>query len=99
MIEVWRPGRPTGARRRQPRDQERKSKPEPAPAPQVPVVEKREPRANGRPDRQRRSFRPERPRGKPREERPRERPIDPNSPFAALAELKARLEAEGKNKG
>lgn len=29
--------------------------------------------------------------------RPRDRPIDPNSPFAALLELKARLEAEQKN--
>jgi len=29
----------------------------------------------------------------------RERPIDPNSPFAALLELKAKLEAEQKNEG
>jgi len=58
-----------------------------------------------RPDRgsqtDRNQQRGERPRGKyPRErerERPRERPIDPNSPFAALLELKARLEAEQKN--
>ena len=33
-----------------------------------------------------------------RTERPRDKPIDPNSPFAALAELKARLEAERKPK-
>lgn len=40
----------------------------------------------------------ERPRHKPHSERerPRERPADPNSPFAALLELKARLEAEQK---
>jgi ATP-dependent RNA helicase SUPV3L1/SUV3 len=38
---------------------------------------------------------------RPRNERPREREkaIDPNSPFAALLELKARLEAEQKEKG
>ncbi|HEV2000165.1 MAG TPA: helicase, partial [Xanthobacteraceae bacterium] len=108
MIEVWRPGRPAGARHRRPREHEHKRKPAPAPKPEpaqpaeaaVPKPpEVREPRRQGRPERQRRPFRPNRPGGKPREERPRERPIDPNSPFAALAELKARLEAEGKNKG
>jgi ATP-dependent RNA helicase SUPV3L1/SUV3 len=36
---------------------------------------------------------------RPRAERPRDKPIDPNSPFAALLELKARLEAEQKDKG
>jgi ATP-dependent RNA helicase SUPV3L1/SUV3 len=47
------------------------------------------------PDRkqQRRDY----PRGKLHHER--ERPIDPNSPFAALLELKAKLEAEQKNEG
>jgi ATP-dependent RNA helicase SUPV3L1/SUV3 len=98
MIEVWRPGRPAGARRR---PHEHKPKPEPAQpsqTPQAPAAETREPRRQGRSDWQRRPFRGDRPRGKPREERPRERPIDPNSPFAALAELKARLEAERKNK-
>lgn len=39
----------------------------------------------------------ERPRHQQAVERPRDRPIDPNSPFAALLELKARLEAEQKN--
>jgi ATP-dependent RNA helicase SUPV3L1/SUV3 len=39
----------------------------------------------------------ERPRHQQAAERPRDRPIDPNSPFAALLELKARLEAEQKN--
>jgi ATP-dependent RNA helicase SUPV3L1/SUV3 len=107
MIEVWRPGRPAGARHRRPREREHKRKPEPASnAERVQPVEAaapkpretREPRRQGRPDRQRRPFRPDRAAGKPREERPRERPIDPNSPFAALAELKARLEADRKNK-
>jgi ATP-dependent RNA helicase SUPV3L1/SUV3 len=108
MIEVWRPGRPAGARHRRPREHERRRKPEAVSkpeqtqhtetaAPKPPEV--REPRRQGRHDRQRRPFRPDRPGGMPREERPRERAIDPNSPFAALAELKARLEAEGKNKG
>ena len=34
-----------------------------------------------------------------RPERPRDKPIDPNSPFAALLELKAKLEADQKEKG
>jgi ATP-dependent RNA helicase SUPV3L1/SUV3 len=54
-----------------------------------------------RPERERhagRTHRPDRDQRPPRErERPRERPIDPNSPFAALLELKARLEAGQKN--
>jgi len=54
-----------------------------------------------RPERERRSARgqrPDRDQRPPRErERARERPIDPNSPFAALLELKARLEAAQKN--
>ncbi|HXM31439.1 MAG TPA: hypothetical protein VN919_04685, partial [Xanthobacteraceae bacterium] len=54
-----------------------------------------------RPERDRRSARgqrPDRDQRPPRErERARERPIDPNSPFAALLELKARLEAAQKN--
>jgi ATP-dependent RNA helicase SUPV3L1/SUV3 len=45
-----------------------------------------------------RTHRPDRDQRPPRErERNRERPIDPNSPFAALLELKARLEAGQKN--
>jgi ATP-dependent RNA helicase SUPV3L1/SUV3 len=102
MVEVWRPGRPPGARHRQPRERrpktEQAAKPEQPAVPQAATPVAREPRRQGRPDRPRPPFRGERPRGKPREERPRERPIDPNSPFAALAELKARLEAESKNK-
>jgi ATP-dependent RNA helicase SUPV3L1/SUV3 len=54
-----------------------------------------------RPERERhagRTNRPDREQRPPRErERKRERPIDPNSPFAALLELKARLEAGQKN--
>jgi ATP-dependent RNA helicase SUPV3L1/SUV3 len=45
-----------------------------------------------RPDRQR-------PQQQARPERQRDKPIDPNSPFAALLDLKARLEAEQKEKG
>jgi ATP-dependent RNA helicase SUPV3L1/SUV3 len=114
MIEVWRPGRPEGAkRRRPPREKERRPKQAPPPAAEA-AVEVRAQQTKDRPERPRHhrrdGFRPERserPRAKqrgerprkPREERPRERPIDPNSPFAALAELKARLEAERKNEG
>jgi len=52
-----------------------------------------------RPERDRRPARAHRPDREPRppRERNRERPIDPNSPFAALLELKARLEAAQKN--
>jgi ATP-dependent RNA helicase SUPV3L1/SUV3 len=57
----------------------------------------RRPDRNSQPDRNQR--RSERPRSKPHHERPRDRPIDPNSPFAALLELKARLEADQKNEG
>jgi len=40
----------------------------------------------------------ERPRQDARPDRARDKPIDPNSPFAALLELKARLEADRKEK-
>jgi ATP-dependent RNA helicase SUPV3L1/SUV3 len=52
-----------------------------------------------RPERDRRPARAHRPDREPRppRERNRERPVDPNSPFAALLELKARLEAAQKN--
>jgi ATP-dependent RNA helicase SUPV3L1/SUV3 len=52
-----------------------------------------------RPEHERRSARGQRPdrEQRPPRERARERPIDPNSPFAALLELKARLEAAQKN--
>ncbi len=52
-----------------------------------------------RPERERHAARGQRPDRdqRPPRERVRERPIDPNSPFAALLELKARLEAAQKN--
>ncbi len=61
----------------------------------------RRPDRNSQPDRnQQRGDRSRGNHSRDRErERPRERPIDPNSPFAALLELKARLEAEQKNEG
>jgi ATP-dependent RNA helicase SUPV3L1/SUV3 len=83
MIEIWRPGR---AEHRRP---ERKPKPE-----QRAAGEKKPPRK-----RDNKNFK-----GKPRREQGgdqkrrlperRERPADPNSPFAALAGLKARLEGD-----
>jgi ATP-dependent RNA helicase SUPV3L1/SUV3 len=83
MIDIWRPGR---AEHRRP---ERRPKPEP--------------RAEGgkRPPRKRegKSFKgkPRPNQGKDQKRRPperRERPADPNSPFAALAGLKAQLESD-----
>jgi ATP-dependent RNA helicase SUPV3L1/SUV3 len=59
--------------------------------------EPRQPRGD-RPRKERpRHDRPHQDRARP--ERPREKPIDPNSPFAALLELKAKLEADQKEKG
>lgn len=49
-------------------------------------------------ERPRQERRNDRPRQEARPERQREKPIDPNSPFAALLELKARLEADRKEK-
>ncbi len=123
LIEVWRPGRPEGARRPKPRrkeerrdpsvekKQERRAPPqEQAAKAEAPAGEAERPdRRDGRRRGPRRGDRPRperdnRPQGKPRQEsfrdqpRPREKPIDPNSPFAALLELKARLEAAGKDK-
>ncbi len=116
MIEVWRPGRPEGARR--PKQRRKESKPERQSPPAVERAKTEVPAAAeaGRPARRdrprrepRRGDRPrpehdDRPQAKPRQEnrrdkpRPRDKPIDPNSPFAALLELKARLEAGGKDK-
>jgi ATP-dependent RNA helicase SUPV3L1/SUV3 len=123
MIEVWRPGRPEGARRPpRPREARRpradraaaiESAPTEAPKPaEEPRREARRPRRDERPRREReehpRRERDERPRYKDRPRRERsdwrrdlpverkERVADPNSPFAALAELKARLEANKK---
>lgn len=123
LIEVWRPGRPQGARRPpQPRkDERRKSEPRKPPLDDTAVIEAksldapasevkpdahsdRSDRRDGRRQRFPREDRPraerkDRPQHKPRHSHPRERPIDPNSPFAALLELKAKLEASAKKKG
>jgi len=122
LIDVWRPGRPEGARRpprrpKQPRREVRVPQVPAATAPQasaesaasaeVPPAAGREHRnkRDGRDGRHRRPRQPEHPRHdgprpqQARPERPREKPIDPNSPFAALLELKARLEADQKEKG
>jgi ATP-dependent RNA helicase SUPV3L1/SUV3 len=120
-IEVWRPGRPPGARRPQrgkerggERDKGRREAPRaevavsaanaPAAADAV-LPERKEPRRDGARHRKARrgnnagSPGPRTYKDRPRTESPRERPIDPNSPFAALLELKARLEAERNEKG
>jgi ATP-dependent RNA helicase SUPV3L1/SUV3 len=122
LVDVWRPGRPEGARRpprRQRAPRERSPRPveaTPQAAPAEATAQERKPNETRRrdgPRRKQRNFdgisaerqeqrppRGNRPRqDRPRPERPREKPIDPNSPFAALLELKARLEAEQKEKG
>ncbi|MFS8036979.1 helicase-related protein [Xanthobacter sp. AM11] len=144
LIEVWRPGRPPGAPRRErpahegrrfgerkegapPREGERKEgdrrgdrrdgrpphrRPETAPAAEAgaPAAGAPEGERGPRPPRNDRPFRGPRegeghrgprpehradPRPAPQERR-REKPVDPDSPFAALAALKARMEAEKK---
>ena len=135
LVEVWRPGRPEGARRpqrgaRKPRERSAQSAataqasgPSGTEAP-----DENRKRFEGRrdgPRRKQRNFdgiRAERPdqrserkseqrprHDRPRQDRPRQdrhrpershdKPIDPNSPFAALLELKAKLEADQKEKG
>ena len=113
MIEVWRPGRPKGEHRPHKRQERHARKPQaaetsalsPAAASaEAALTPEAKPPETGKRDRPRRA-RPERDhrkneRGRPphrERERNRERPIDPNSPFAALLELKARLEAGQKN--
>jgi len=104
MIEVWRPGRPPGERHARKPERERR-RPQhvslPASGEAAQANEDRPQRRHEggrRHDRKRGQERPDRhdrhdrPRNKPRPER-RERPIDPHSPFAALMELKARLES------
>jgi ATP-dependent RNA helicase SUPV3L1/SUV3 len=118
LIDVWRPGRPEGARPKYKKPERKRPQKvaavsdaeagaqavsaEAAPAPQ----REHKPR-EGKP-RQGRDFGKDRGKkrdfGKPRfdqyREKPRERadkPVDPNSPFAALLELKARMQA-GKDK-
>jgi ATP-dependent RNA helicase SUPV3L1/SUV3 len=123
FIEVWRPGRPPGERRRGPRHGRGERKPRPAQAPaaetaaesqqdvaptqDAPQAEGERPR-RGRPHRPHRGPRPDRRErraggdhvpGKGRSERrEREREPDPNSPFAKLAALKERLEADAKER-
>jgi len=135
MIEVWRPGRPPGAPRRErqpgegrrferkdgerkeggPRGERREGRPPHRRPEQAPAAAAGAPAAEGerapRPPRgDRPSFRgpregegnrgprPEhRPEHRPaHQERRRDKPADPDSPFAALAALKARMEAEKK---
>ncbi|MDQ0506406.1 helicase-related protein [Xanthobacter agilis] len=133
MIEVWRPGRPPGAPRRDRpqregarfggRDGERKDgerkeghrrggerreggpghrRPErPSEAPAVEGAEgeraPRPPRGERPPRGPREDNRAPRPEHRPpHQERRRDKPVDPDSPFAALAALKARMESDKK---
>ena len=106
FIEIWRPGRgnrPKHERRTEVRDaHDRRSAP-PSAAPQA-----RAPNGATRPEGDRRRDRPPRktgdgrrdaPRKPPQAPRPdnqrREKQADPDSPFAALAALKAQLEGKG----
>ncbi|HVT54725.1 MAG TPA: helicase, partial [Xanthobacteraceae bacterium] len=102
-VEVWRPGRPPGERRpKKPYDRERR-RPQHVSLPASGEAktdaatgdkpqQARDERKHRGPRKHNRKPRSDGPRHKPRPER-RERPIDPNSPFAALLELKARLES------
>lgn len=124
LVEVWRPGRPDGARRpprRHHQKQREREKRAPqsgdgaAPQPEARAAAQSEaPRPDGaqsepRPEHHKRhgkSLRGDGRKGPRRHrpphaqlDRPRDKPIDPNSPFAALLELKARLEADQKEKG
>jgi ATP-dependent RNA helicase SUPV3L1/SUV3 len=105
LIEVWRPGRRDGARRLpRHRKQDRPAPPERAAKAEAPAsetgMERPVPagRRRARPsDRKHRDGDERRQKKPPQQRPPREKPIDPNSPFAALAELKARLEAGRKD--
>ncbi len=102
FIEVWRPGRPPGERtggRPKGNGEARVARAERSPrerrAPDAGPTSERP--AQDRPERQRRPRRGEdrsaRPApAEPPAPKPRDRPMDPNSPFAALAALKADLE-------
>ncbi|HEX5778891.1 MAG TPA: helicase-related protein [Xanthobacteraceae bacterium] len=113
LLDVWRPGRPEGARRppHKPKPARREVRiPEVAAGapPSAPAAgATASPARESKPREQREHRRPPRRKDGPRRvERPneqyarapreRDRPIDPNSPFAALLELKARLEAKPK---
>jgi ATP-dependent RNA helicase SUPV3L1/SUV3 len=135
LVDVWRPGRPEGARRPQrgPRRTRERAVQAAATDTSAPAeataeapdqggkphegrregprrkqrnfegirAERQDGQRQSRGDRQRqdrpRHTRPHQDRA--RAERPRDKPIDPNSPFAALLELKAKLEADQKEKG
>ncbi len=112
LIDVWRPGRPEGAKpKHRSRRAERAQIPQPgdanASAPSAEGAAK-----EARPPRERHDRKPrdgKRPhQGKQRERKPRDqnfreaprerdKPIDPNSPFAALLELKAKMTASRKD--
>ncbi len=129
FIEIWRPGRPGGARHQHRRER----RPEPAPSAEAAPVTDAAPSAEGearpqrqpnrrrgksakprqheRHDRSDRPDRPDRPERRDRRDRPqgappqfagrperKEKVADPNSPFAALAALKARLEGREEDK-
>lgn len=118
LIDVWRPGRPEGARtkhrkpeRRRPQTVVRSVAAEAAAQPSAaaeaaPAQPPRQhkPREDKRPhhgrdrgkNREGRKPRFEQARERPQRER-EDKPIDPNSPFAALLELKARMEAGRKD--
>jgi ATP-dependent RNA helicase SUPV3L1/SUV3 len=111
LMDVWRPGRMEGPRRppRRPKPARREVKIPDAPSAAATAGETvtPTPAAEQKPRREREQRRPPRRKEGPRRvERPieqharapreRDRPIDPNSPFAALLELKARLEAKPK---
>ncbi len=103
MVEVWRPGRPPGERRpKKSHDRERR-RPQHVSLPasgetQAQSFSRENAEAKPYRDRKQAARKHDRKRSgdggrrRPRPER-RERPIDPNSPFAALLELKARLES------
>ncbi len=108
FIEIWRPHRPHHRRPEARRDGPRKPREPQAVRPEArapdgdrpPRPPRRERSRNERPGGDRRARQGERssPRDPPRvEQREREKPIDPNSPFAALAALKAQLEAQKRN--
>ncbi len=116
FVDVWRPGRPEGARRPPRREKPARRQ---VRIPQMTPAATREtggvsaPGADGqtqnaeeaakqtrppRHQRRPRNSQQDRHRTVARNDRARDKPVDPNSPFAALAELKARLEADRKPK-
>ncbi len=103
FIEIWRPGR--SDRPRRPRHRPKPAGKPPAPTEAHPSAESQLAAPHGEPGASRRRKGPRRPPTKdhggerrahapPPRPAPREKPLDPDSPFAALASLKARLEAK-----